>query len=467
MKKRHPRGLYLLFATELWERFSYYSMRTLLVLYLTLGLGQSKEEALSILAIYSGLVYLTPLIGGFLADRYLGQANAIVTGGILMFLGHVLMSFPTLFFWATAFLIAGNGFFKPSISILVGRLYPPDDPRRDSAFSIFYMGINLGAFLAPIVSGYLGEVFGWHYGFAAAAIGMLMGLIIFLGFHRRYLAHFPLAPLKIVLFIALAFVVIAAVKLLLLLWDWQPLLCGLLLLLGLGWLLYRHVTLPTLTSTEKNRFKTLLGFAPFVIIFWLAFEQMGGILILFIRERVDHHWFGLEIPTTAFLATNPLVIIIFAPILAWLWQKKPFCWLSPLAKAALGLLWLALGFVMIFLARLFAENGLVSPWWVFLAYFLITIGELCLSPTSLALVAQLAPQRFASLSMGGFFLLTAMGSFAANQMAAFFVKRELLLYGVLATLAFLAGLLLFGLSRKLYGFSQGDKRKEEVPLIPL
>jgi POT family proton-dependent oligopeptide transporter len=467
MKKRHPRGLYLLFATELWERFSYYSMRTLLVLYLTLGLGQSKEEALSILAIYSGLVYLTPLIGGFLADRYLGQANAIVTGGILMFLGHVLMSFPTLCFWATAFLIAGNGFFKPSISILVGRLYADDDPRRDSAFAIFYMGINLGAFLAPIVSGYLGEVFGWHYGFAAAAIGMLTGLIIFLGFHGRYLTHFPLAPLKIGLFVALAFVVIAAVKLLLLLWDWQPLLCGLLLLLVLGWLLYRHAVLPTLTAAEKNRFKTLLGFAPFVIIFWLAFEQMGGILILFIRERVDHHWFGLEIPTTAFLATNPLVIIVFAPILAWLWQKKPFCRLSPLAKAALGLLWLALGFVMIFLARLFAENGLVSPWWVFLAYFLITIGELCLSPTSLALVAQLAPQRFASLSMGGFFLLTAIGSFAANQMAALFVERELLLYGTLATLAFLAGLLLFGLSRKLYGFSQGDKRKEELPLIPL
>jgi len=221
MKKRHPRGLYLLFATELWERFSYYSMRTLLVLYLTLGLGQSKEEALSILAIYSGLVYLTPIIGGFLADRYLGQANAIVTGGMLMFLGHVVMSFPTLFFWATALLITGNGFFKPSISILVGRLYAPDDPRRDSAFTIFYMGINLGAFLAPIVSGYLGEVFGWHYGFAAAAMGMLMGLIIFLSFHGRYLAHFPLAPLKIAFSVAMAFVGIAAVKLLLLLWDWQ------------------------------------------------------------------------------------------------------------------------------------------------------------------------------------------------------------------------------------------------------
>jgi len=210
-----------------------------------------------------------------------------------------------------------------------------------------------------------------------------------------------------------------------------------------------------------------LGFAPFVIIFWLAFEQMGGILILFIRERIDRHWLGFEIPTTAFLATNPLVIIIFAPILAWLWQKQPFCRLSPLAKAALGLVWLALGFAMIFLARLFAENGLVSPWWIILAYFLITIGELCLSPTSLALVAQLAPQRFASLSMGGFFLLTAIGSFAANQMAALFVERELLLYGTLATLAFLAGLLLFGLSRKIYGFSQGDKRKEEPPLIPL
>ena len=467
MKERHPKALYLLFTTELWERFSYYSMRTLLVLYLTLGLGQSKEDALSILAIYSGLVYFTPIIGGLLADRYLGQANAIVTGASLMFLGHILMSFPGLFFWAAALLIVGNGFFKPNISILVGKLYPPGDSRRDSAFTIFYMGINIGAFMAPIISGYLGETYGWHYGFSAAAIGMFFGLAIFLGFHRRYLGAFPLASRKILLFIALSIVAVTVAKILIVLWSWQPWVVAGIMLLLFGAILRRFLSLPKINMDEKGRFKTLLGFAPFMIIFWMAFEQLGGMLVLFVYERIDRHVFGIDIPATAFLAANPLIIMVFAPLLALLWQKKPFSHLSPIEKSALGLILLALGFVVVLFARLAAENGLVSPFWIIGAYFLITLGELCLSPISLSLVSQLAPARFASVSMGGYFLLTAIGGYAANKTAAFFSERELTLYGFLAGLAFLAGVILFLYARKLYGFSQGDSKKEESPLIVL
>jgi proton-dependent oligopeptide transporter, POT family len=397
MTQGQPPGLALLFVTEMWERFSYYGMRALLVLFLIGetergGLGWSTQAASQLYGWYTGLVYLTPIIGGYLADRYLGTHRALVIGGAVIALGHFSLALESLagFYAGLILLILGTGFFKPNVSTLVGQLYELHDSRRDAGFTIFYMGINLGALLGPLICGYLGqsEQFGWRYGFAAAGIGMVLGLLVYLFGKKRYLGSIGDVPLRQSGHDPA---------------DNQP-----------------------LSREERHRIAALLIMAFFVIFFWLAFEQAGSSMTLFAERNTDRTtpaWLGWLItepsfPTAWFQAVNPAFILLLAPFFSLLWQRLGARSLelhTPL-KMALGLWLLGSGFLVLVLGAYWSDRGLlVSPLWLIGAYFLHTCGELCLSPVGLSLVTRLAPLKFASMLMGMWFL----ANFAANLLAGY------------------------------------------------
>ena len=384
--KWHPPGLFMLCTTEMWERMSYYGMRALLVLYMVDktrgGFGWSKEDALAVYGTYTGLVYLTPLIGGFIADNYIGQRRAVVGGGVLMMIGHFLMAVPGVaaFYAALGFLIVGNGFFKPNISTMVGGLYRPGDGRREGAFTFFYMGINLGAFLSPLVCGTLGEKIGWHWGFGSAGVGMGIGLIVFLMFQKRFLGDVGLSPKDRV------GVAQQDVE------PWKP--------------------------EHGHRVVAIFIMAIFVIFFWAAFEQAGGLMNLYTDEKVDRNLGGYLIPTTWFQAVNPFFIVLFGPVLSLLWTRLRRAKVEPSSpvKMAFGLMLLSAGFVLMMGASKQSDaEGKAALMWVVGAYFLHTIGELCLSPVGLSMVTKLAHQRIVSLMMGVWFLANA----AANKLSGF------------------------------------------------
>jgi proton-dependent oligopeptide transporter, POT family len=371
---KQPRGLYLLFTVEMWERFSYYGMRALLVLYMTKELMFSTEKAGNIYGWYTGLVYLTPLLGGYIADRYWGARKCILIGGILMALGHFAMAFSPLpfFYSALILLIFGNGFFKPNISTTVGKLYTEHDARRDGGFTIFYMGINLGAFFSPLICGTLGERVGWHYGFGAAGVGMLIGLAIYMWLGDRLLGDAGKIP------------------------DNKP------------------SDDPTkqpdpLTTEEKHRIAVIFILAFFVIFFWASFEQAGSSLTLFAEHSTDRHieFLNWEFPTSWFQSVNPFLIFILAPMFSAIWirlaehGKDP----STPVKMALGLALLTIGMVVMVVAGGIVDTneGMVSMIWLLMAYFMFTVGELCLSPIGLSMVTKLSPVRFGSLMMGTWF----------------------------------------------------------------
>lgn len=364
----HPKGLYLLFCVEAWERFSYYGMRALLVLYMVKVLEFSTEEAGSVYGWYTGLVYLTPLMGGYIADRYLGQRWCIFIGGFLMALGHFCMAFPPLpfFYSALVLLILGNGFFKPNISTVVGQLYEKDDPRRDGGFTIFYMGINLGAFFSPLVCGYLGEKIAWHLGFGAAGVGMVVGLVFYMLLGNKFLGDTGKKP-------------VSRAK--------------------------EGEEQEPLTREEKHKIAVIFIMAFFVIFFWAAFEQAGSSLTLFADRSTDRiiPILGWEFPTSWFQSVNPLLIFLLAPLFSKMWIDLADSQLEPSSplKFVIGLVLLAVGFVvMIAAAAVYQTSGPVSMFWLLGAYLLHTLGELCLSPVGLSLVTKLAPAAFGSLFMG-------------------------------------------------------------------
>ena len=399
----HPRALAYLFATEMWERFSYYGMRALLVLYMlkylfaprageVFGLAwlQSALESVfgplapqplasQIYGFYTGLVYLTPILGGLLADRLLGQRRTVIIGATLMAIGHFMMAFEYLFLFALGFLILGNGAFKPNISTQVGALYPPGDRRRDRAFSIFYVGINLGAFLAPLICGTLGEELGWHYGFAAAGVGMTLSLIIYLAatpnlpkdaFEKRAALHAPLDRTA-----------------------WQSIIALLLL------------------------------FAP-ISLFWATYEQQGNTITLWADQFTDRHFLGGEIPVTWFQAFNPFMIFAFTPFIVALWrwqgQNEP----STATKLSIGCLITALAY-LIMVAATWNTGGGKASWLWLLAYFVvITIGELYVSPTSLSLVTKIAPASLLSMMMGVWLSTSFVGGFLAGYLGTFWSSME-------------------------------------------
>jgi len=394
MQEKHPKGLYMLFGVEMWERFSFYGMRALLVLYMTKQLLFTTEQAGKLYGWYQGLVYLTPLIGGYISDKYLGTRKAIIIGGLLMAMGQFVLSVQTLPFFYTALtlIILGNGFFKPNISTIVGGLYGDNDPRRDGGFTIFYMGINLGALMAPFICGYLGEKVGWSYGFSAAGVGMLCGLALFIWGKDRYLGTIGILP-------AGREVKTADNKV---------------------------VEKAPLTTEEKQRIAVIFIMAFFTIFFWACFEQAGSSLTLFADRNVNRRIFGWEMPASFFQAVNPLFIMIFAPLFSKLWiglSKKNMEPSTPF-KFAWGLLALGCGYILLLAGVHALQFGPVSMFWLIGAYFFHTMGELCLSPVGLSMVTKLAPAQFASLLMGTWFAASALGDFTAGLYASNFDKMS-------------------------------------------
>lgn len=385
---KHPKGLYFLFFVEMWERFSYYGMRALLVLYMVKSLMLSTEKASNIYGLYTGLVYLTPLIGGYIADRYLGPRKCIFIGALLMMLGHFAMAISNIsfFYCALGLLILGNGFFKSNISSIVGNLYEKDDPRRDGGFTIFYMGINIGAFLSPLMCGTLGEKFGFHYGFAAAGVGMLLGLLIYKLGENKYLKDSGLKP-------------------------FQP-------------QIVENNIKTALTTEEKHKIAVIFILMFFSIFFWMSFEQAGSSLTLFADRDINRMlpFFNKHIPVSWFQSINPLLIMFLAPVFSKMWidlsqkGKEP----DVVTKFILGLLLAAIGFVIAIFAALSVRSGQQASFmWLLGIYFFHTVGELCLSPVGLSAVTKLSPPGFASMLMGVWFL----SSFFANLLAGSFAGK--------------------------------------------
>ena len=421
----HPKGLYLLFTVEMWERMSYYGMRALLTLYMVSkttdanpGFGMSTTDALKVYAWYTGLVYATPLLGGYLADKYLGQRKAVYIGGVLMMIGHFLMAVPGMiaFYAALIFLIIGNGFFKPNISTMVGGLYEEGDSRRDSAFTIFYMGINLGAVLAGLVCGSLGEKIGFHWGFGAAGVGMLIGLVTFSLLANKMLPE------------------------------------------GLGVLEVKEdqkeeqASAP-LTSEEIDRITVIFILSIFVMFFWAAFEQAGGLMNIYTMEKVDRVIWGFEVPASWFQSLNPAIIFIFAPLFSKLWTTLGNKGIDPPTpvKMAFGLILLSFGFIFMLHGVNQADSGhtgLASLFWLVGAYFWHTMGELCLSPIGLSMVTKLAPAHLTALMMGVWFASNFISNLAAGYIGGYAEKLgEFQLFSLIVVATASAGIVLFFLAR--------------------
>jgi POT family proton-dependent oligopeptide transporter len=399
----HPRALPFLFATEMWERFSYYGMRALLVLYMVKHLLDPQREsqvfglasfkaaleivfgplapqpfASQIYGLYTGLVYLTPIVGGLLADRVLGQRRTVILGATLMAIGHFMMAFEPLFLLALTVLILGNGAFKPNISTQVGALYAPGDRRRDRAFSIFYVGINLGAFLAPLVCGTLGEDYGWHYGFAAAGVGMTLGLII-------YLFATPTLPED------------AFAK--------------------------REIARQPLTRNEWQAIIALVVLLVPVSLFWATYEQQGNTIVLWADRSTDRHvdllLFAFDIPVTWFQAFNPFMIFAFTPFIVALWRWQGIREPTTVVKMAIGCFLNAAAYLIMAAAAWTAGGGQTTWLWLFGFFAVITVGELYLSPTGLSLVTKVAPLRFLSMLMGVWLATSFFGNFLAGYLGTF------------------------------------------------
>jgi proton-dependent oligopeptide transporter, POT family len=421
---KHPPGLVILFFAEMWERFSYYGMRGLLKLYMAnylfvtarealqgcrqqtppcadvLGnpdhvlfwpmirgfLPANPQEAASLLyGTYTALVYLTPLFGGILADRYLGQRKSVVLGGVLMAMGHFVMAIESSFFIALGLLILGNGAFKPNVSTQVGSLYAPGDPRRDGAFTIFYMGINLGAFICNLVCGTLAVLYGWHYGFAAAGVGMLLGLCVYLA-GQKHLAPDQLARSG-----------------------------------GAA----GHAPAEPLDAGEKKRVFALIALCALNIVFWAVYEQQGNTMQTWADERtVWPTLFGFQIPSTWYQSFNPLMIILLAPLLDWFWRGQQRKGTEPnsVSKMAIGCVLLGLSFIVMIVGAQSIGAGKGSLFWPLFCTALLTVGELYLSPIGLSLVTKVSPARIVSMMMGMWFLSSFLGNFLSGAIGVLYTR---------------------------------------------
>ena len=465
-RQSHPKGLYVLFATEFWERFSYYGMRAIFMLFMTKYLFFAKGNASNIYGTYTGLVYLTPLIGGYVADRYWGNRKSIFFGGILMALGQFLLfacaSLPqgagmsTLLLWGgLGLLIFGNGFFKPNISTMVGQLYPDTDVRKDGAYSIFYMGINAGAFFAPLVCGYLGENVDFKWGFLSAGIGMLIGLVVFYLLKNKYVVsptgeQLGVGPNKakeipnnddgtllenslnkpsgggfstqqLGILIGGIIAVMSILYFVLKVDFWGSLIYGMTIVAP-----FVVITDKSLTKTEKDRLWVIILVMLFVVFFWMCFEQAGASLTFFADEQTNRTLFGWTMPASYFQSFNAGFIVLLAPILSLMWIKLGKKGKNPAApyKQAMGLAFLALGFLYIaFGSKNIPASG-ASIFFLTGLYFLHTIGELCLSPIGLSMVNKLTPLRFTSLMMGVWFLAIATGNKLAGTMSSLYPEQQ-------------------------------------------
>ena len=439
----HPRGLSTLFFTEMWERFSYYGIRPLLVLFMTAaltsgGFGFDRQTASAIVGIYAACVYLASLPGGWIADRWLGLRRTIYYGAVLITLGHFAIALSSIFskpafFAGLVFIVLGTGLLKPNISAIVGDLYPAADARRDAGFSIFYMGINVGALIAPLITGYLGERVGWHLGFGAAGVGMLIGLITY-----RLRAAETLGPLGVlpsgtpeqqrtvrnVTMLGAGLIALLVLLTMTGALTINPVAVGermAYVMLGAAVLYFGYLfLLAGLNSDEKKRMGVILVLAIFATIFWAAFEQAPTSLNLFAADFTDRNLFGWELPILWLQSVNSFFVITLAPVFAALWvtMAKHGRELSSIAKFTFALLFAGLGFwLMVAAANIVIEGGpgtRVSMWWLTGSYLLQTIGELSLSPVGLSSMTKLSPRRFVGQMMGVWFLATALGNLIAG-----------------------------------------------------
>ncbi len=415
MKDKHPKGIAILFFTEMWERFSYYGMRALLIFYLIKHLKFSESLAGNIYGAYTGLVYFTPLIGGYLADNYLGYKKSILLGGILMCLGHLSLALDseTSFFLGLALLILGNGFFKPNISTLLGFLYEDKKELKDSGYTLFYMGINIGGTFGPLLCGYIGETYSWHLGFGLAGIGMSLGLIVF-WFGQSHLAYKE----KINIQVEKSF----------------------------------------LNPEEKNKISAIAILSIFTMFFWFAFEQAGSSMNLFTEKYIDRNiyifGFQKEIPASIFQSLNGIMILLFAPVFAFVWnylnQKKINIYTA--IQFFFAFFFLGIGFLILVLGSNQIGSGKLNIFYIVLPFLFHTFGELCISPVGLSTVSKLAPIRFAGLLMGFWFLSNAIShyisGYVSGQMSQFQNLADFFMIFVYTSLV--AGIILLLLSKKIY-----------------
>jgi POT family proton-dependent oligopeptide transporter len=433
----HPKGLYVLFFTELWERFSFYGMRALLIFYLTRHFLYSGEQSGLLYGSYLALVFLSPMIGGYLADRWLGQRKAVLFGGLVIASGHITLgledalgaSAQGVFWIGLSLIVVGTGFLKANISALVGKLYAAHDPRRDSAYTLFYMGINLGGAIGPVICGVLGETWGWGYGFGAAAIGMIAGVIVFARGKRHLLgggeAPDPAALVQPVFGVKREWM-IYGLTLPLTLLSWlllvSPKLTGTLLAVGgiaIGLLLV-WIALARLAGEERRKLLYALALIVIQPVFWGLYEQSGSSLSLFIDHHVNRVVLGHEVPASVFQALPPFFVCLIALPFAALWlrlaraNRMP----TPISSFAFGIIMVGGGFVLMALAQWVPADQKVPLAFIFLLFLCHAIGEMCLSPVGLSAMSRFAPRHMLSFLMGTWFLATAAGNFSAGVIAS-------------------------------------------------
>ncbi len=442
----HPKGLSVLFLTEMWERFSYYGMRALLVLYMTKYLferidngaqvvgfstlrhlieavyGPLTNQALSsqIYGLYTAFVYLTPVFGGLIADKYIGQKKSVYWGGFLMAIGHLLMAVESFFLPALLFLIVGNGFFKPNISTQVGSLYGATDDRRDRAYLIFYMGVNLGAIFSPLVCGTLGQKVGWHWGFGAAGIGMLIGLAVYY-MGQRHLGQSPHEKFEEETTVE-----------------------------------HRH---DPLTADDYKRIVALILVCVVTIVFWGIYEQQGNTLQLLADERANWNLFGWEMPSTWFQMFNPLLIIFLTPLVSrfWGWQSKRHKEPGSVTKMGIGCAIMGLGFLLLMILMKALPAGEKVHWlWLFACIFFVTLGEIYLSPIGLSFVTKVSPAKLVSTMMGVWLLSSFFGNYLAGVMGMFYEKMgDFNFMGLMLILSVFSSVILLLMSRVMHRTFKG------------
>lgn len=436
----HPRGLFILFFTELWERFSYYGMRAILVLYLTAettdkmnpGLGWTSKEALALYGWYGMFVYFTGIGGGIIADRYLGQKKSVLLGGLIIILGQFALSVGnmTAFYAGLVLLVCGVGLLKPNISTMVGSLYKQGDLRRDSGFTIFYIGINIGAVLAPIIVGYYGEKVDWQLGFSLAGFGMILGQIVYV-FGGRYLK-------------------------------------------GIGDLLkhseeHGHLASKPLTKIEKDRIGVMFIAFLIVMVFWAAYEQAGGLMNLYARDKIDRVVFGYEIPTSFFQSLHALYVVILGAPMAYFWVRwrRAGRESSSLFKMGVGSIVMSMGFAALMAAAYQLSEGALEKapvYWLFLSYFLHVVAELSLSPVALSFITKLAPMKYASLMMGTYFAITGLGNKLAGILGeAAQDAGEMAIFTGITVFTLILGILILLFVRKLKQLTHGAEDVQHPP----
>jgi POT family proton-dependent oligopeptide transporter len=461
----HPRGLTTLFLTEFWERFSYYGMRAILLLFMVApvesgGLGFDTERAAWIYGLYTGSVYLATIPGGFIADRLLGLRRAVLVGGILIALGHYTLAvqgMETVFFAGLVLIVLGTGLLKANISSIVGRLYRPDDERRDPGFTIFYMGINLGATVSPFLCGYLGQRIGWHWGFGAAGVGMTLGLVQYvLGGERLgsagLLTETPKNTGKLWLAVGAAVTAIGAA--LILSGQYRDYLTVGSAALLFAWILVKGAE----NGVERKRIAAIALLFVFASIFWMGFEQAGSSLTLFADRITDNRLFGWAYPSSWYQSVEPFFVISLAPVFAWLWTRLGSRAPSSPAKFAIALLFLSASFFLIAYASvLFGRDQVkVGPLWLVSVYFLHALGELSLSPIGLSMVSKLAPARILGFIMGIWFLTNAVGNFTAGSVAGYFDRLPLpQLFGAVGLVVLVSMMVLVFLTKPVRGLMSG------------